>query len=107
MIQKLALIAMLCTPLLAAAAGEEAPKRKADAPVATASKAKPAAARKVTTAASAASASAASAAHSNQQEQARAQSRGTSMGACQKKAADQNLAGVDKKQFIAACLTGQ
>lgn len=36
----------------------------------------------------------------------RNQSRGAAMGACTKKAADQNLQGVERKQFIAGCMKG-
>jgi hypothetical protein len=33
--------------------------------------------------------------------------RGEQMGACQKKAADQNLEPVEKKRFLTACLAGK
>lgn len=37
----------------------------------------------------------------------RNQSRGAAMGACTKKAADQKLEGLERKQFIAGCVNGQ
>ena len=37
----------------------------------------------------------------------RNRSRGAAMGACTKKAADQNLQDVERKQFIARCMNGQ
>lgn len=38
---------------------------------------------------------------------ARNRARGEAMGACTKQAADQKLAGVERRAFIAKCMTGQ
>jgi hypothetical protein len=40
----------------------------------------------------------------NRDERLHQQARGAKMGACQKNAADQNLGGVERKQFMVTCL---
>lgn len=71
----------------------------------------PKAGKKPTPTASAPAAPAASAAPQNRMATAAAlkrnQSRGAAMGACSKKAADQKLQEVERKQFIAACVNGR
>lgn len=88
---------MLSLPLLAAAEGQKSghktakkPAAAASAPAAPASAAAPQANRMATAAAL-----------------QRNQSRGAAMGACSKQAADQKLADVERKQFIAACMKAQ
>lgn len=71
----------------------------------------PKAVKKPAPAASAPAAGAPSAAPQNRMVTAAAlkrnQSRGAAMGACSKKAADQKLQEVERKQFIAACVNAQ
>lgn len=87
----------LSLPLMAMAEGQKPghkagkkPAAAASAPAAPASAAAPQANRMVASAAL-----------------QRNQSRGAAMGACAKKAADQKLADVERKQFIAACMKAQ
>lgn len=71
----------------------------------------PKAGKKPAVAASAPAAPASAAAPQNRMVSAAAlqrnRSRGAAMGACSKKAADQNLMDVERKQFIAACVNGK
>jgi hypothetical protein len=101
MIKKFAAIVCLSLPLLGTAATDKA-EGKAANPAASAPKAKAPAARKP------ASPQAPQApTRTNKEEQVRVQSRGALMGACQKKAGDQQLSGVERKLFLGNCMNGK
>jgi len=90
---------MLSLPLLAMAEGPKNGHKTAKKPAAAAS-APAAPASAATPSPSASRMSTAAALQRNQ-------SRGAAMGACSKQAADQKLADVERKQFIAACMNAK
>lgn len=102
MIKKFAMAVCLSAPLLGLASNGTDAKPAANA-ASAASKSKSPAAQKP----AAPPAPASTVARTNKEEQLRVQARGSAMGACQKQAADQNLSGVERKQFLGACVNGK
>ncbi len=101
MIKKFAIAVCLSVPLLGLAAS--GPDAKPASAASAGAKARSPAAQKP----AAPSAPASAATRTNKEEQLRVQARGSVMGACQKKAAEQNLSGVERKQFLGACVSGK
>lgn len=104
MIKKFAAIVCLSLPLLGTAATDK-PAGKTANPATSAPKAKAPAARKA--AAPQAPQAPQEPMRTSKQEQTRVQSRGALMGACQQKASDQQLNGVDRKMFLGNCMSGK
>jgi hypothetical protein len=100
MIKKFAMAVCLSAPLLGLASNGTDAKPAANA--ASAASKSPAAQKPA-----APPAPASTVARTNKEEQLRVQARGSAMGACQKQAAEQNLSGVERKQFLGACVNGK